>query len=471
MNPLAVYWSAHHRRPTDYEYMSRLQPAAVKIMDGGPPDYQWVRHNVPGALVIARDWALSEQKSDMLNNPAGTGRRHAQEWKQKQAHLGFDPANTLVLGINEPEVWDPWVIDALVAYTVAFLDECTALGLRGGALQLSVGWPGNTGPDTPPNWAPYDGVEAAIQRGKHALVLHEYWADEGPREQWGWWCGRFMACPWQVPIIIGECGVDMFVKYGAGFDGNRGWQGQVDAARYAAECAEYVALCQQDPRFFCATPFTTDYAAGEWQSFDTEPAHNELVARAQWLAPAFWFDGALPPDPTPEPEPEPVPGVLVHPLPRGGYTVTQRFNQTYTNPKGHEGTDFGAAGGAPVCAMADGVVAYAGTDPAYGNYVRVFHEPYAAHTFYAHLSRIDVQAGAWVFAGDQLGAVGSTGNSTGSHLHLEVRLGGANDYSAVTPKEWGRIDPESWAALFGLSLATGESVAAPSTVFLPVISS
>ena len=471
MNPLAVYWSAHHRRPTDYEYMSSLQPAVVKIMDGGPPDYDWVRRNLPGALVVARDWALSEQKSDMLGDPAGTGKRHAQEWKAKQPHLGFDPANTLVLGINEPEVWDPWVTDALVVYTVAFLDECQALGLRGGALQLSVGWPGNTGEGMPPNWAPFAPVEAAIQRGKHALVLHEYWADEGPHENWGWWGGRFMSCPWQVPIIIGECGVDMFVKYGGGYDGSRGWQGHMSAYQYGAECAEYVALCQQDARFFCATVFTTDYASGEWGSFDTEPARHELVANAASLPPAQWYAGALPPDPTPTPEPEPVPGVLVHPLPKGSYHITQRFNQTATNPKGHEGTDLGAGGGVPVGAMAAGYVAFAGVDPSYGNYVRVYHDQYMAHTFYAHLARIDVFAGEPVAAGQQLGAVGTTGNSTGTHLHLEVRLGDAKNYSTITPKGKGRIDPESWAALFGLSLATGESVAAPSTVFLPVISS
>ena len=55
----------------------------------------------PHALVIARDWALSEQHDNMLRDPAGTGRRHAQEWHGHADRLGFDRANTLVLGINE----------------------------------------------------------------------------------------------------------------------------------------------------------------------------------------------------------------------------------------------------------------------------------------------------------------------------------------------------------------------------------
>ena len=57
-------------------------------------------------------------------------------------------------------------------------------------------------------------VREAILRGNHALVLHEYWADLGPSEHWGWWGGRSLKCPWAVPIVIGECGFEMAVKRG-----------------------------------------------------------------------------------------------------------------------------------------------------------------------------------------------------------------------------------------------------------------
>ena len=475
MNPLGVYWSPWHRRPTDYDYFSRLQPAVFKIMDGGPPDYQWARQNLPGALVIARDWALSEQKGDMMADPRGTGLRHAQEWAQKIPQLGFDPANTLVLGINEPNVWDAGVIPALVDYTIAFLDECWALGLRGGALQLSVGWPGNNGPGTPPDWAPYAGVESAILRGKHALVLHEYWNPNGPGDGWGWYAGRWMACPWQVPVIIGECGVDMgVVQDPSTLTGPRGWQGNVSAAVYGAQCAEYVRRCQDDPRFFSATVFTTDFQSGEWGSFDTEPARNDIVANVGGLPAAQWFVGNMPtpPDPTPEP-PSPEIGALVHPLPQMGYRITQHFNQAledYASGR-HNGTDFGAAGGTPVRSIADGVVAFTGVDADYGNYVRVYHDEYKAHSFYAHLSRIDVQQGESVAAGATIGAVGSTGNSTGPHLHLELRIGTQSAYSSVAPMDKGRCDPETWCAMFGLSLATGENLAPAeaSAVYMPLV--
>lgn len=471
MNGLSVYWTPHHRRPADYEYMLALQPAVVKLMDAGPPDYQWVRLNLPGSLVIARDWALSEQKSDMLADPVGTGSRHAWEWSEKCDDLGFDPGNTLVLGINEPPVWDAGVIPALVAYTVAFLDGCKSHGLRGGALQLSVGWPANIGEGTAPDWGPYTPVEAAIKRGNHALVLHEYWADAGPSENWGWWGGRFMKCPWDVPIIIGETGVDMYVKFGGGYQGNRGWQGHMNAYAYGAQCAEYVHLCQQDARFFAATVFETDYAAGEWQSFDTEPAWRELVTESQGLPPAQWYLGGVPtpepPMPTPQP---PQTGTLVHPLPKGQYAITQRFNETNLNADGHEGTDFGATALTPVHALADGVVGYAGWDANYGWYVRVWHAALGVHSFYAHLSDFDLLLGETVQAGQVIGTVGSTGNSTGPHLHYEIRIGDEEGYSPAAPKANGRIDPESYCALFGLSLATGDTVGGIQTVYMPLVS-
>lgn len=457
MNPLSVYWSPWHRRPTDYEYFLQLQPAVVKIMDGGAPDYAWVHGTLPGALVLARDWALSEQKSDMLRDPEGTGKRHAQEWKAKQPALLFDPGRTLVLGINEPAVWEAGVPEALRVYTIAFLDACRGLGLRAGAMQLSVGWPGNHGPNEPPDWSPWYGVEEAIRAGNHALVLHEYWATGGPGESWGWTAGRFTKCPWNVPIIIGECGLDMgVVQDPATLPGNRGWQGNVDAATYAAQCAEYVRLALEDARFFAATAFTTDYQSAEWQSFDTEPARGALISEAASLPAAQWYHGEL----QPKPEPPSEEGGLVHPLPPGSFTITQHFwerPEAYADfgMPGHNGTDLAAASGTPVRVLAAGVVAYAGVDPGYGNYVRVFHAGYMAHSFYAHLSRIDVRPGDVLEAGVVLGAVGNTGNSSGPHLHLEIRLGDADNYATIAPMPKGRLCPESWCALFGLNLAPG----------------
>lgn len=90
----------------------------------------------------------------------------------------------------------------------------------------------------------------------------------------------------------------------------------------------------------------------------------------------------------------------------------------------HEGLDFAAPVGTPVTAAAAGVVLATDFHPQYGNVIDVDHGA-GLVTRYAHLSRIDVRPGALVKRGAALGAVGTTGRSTGPHLHFEVRRFGA----------------------------------------------
>jgi len=94
---------------------------------------------------------------------------------------------------------------------------------------------------------------------------------------------------------------------------------------------------------------------------------------------------------------------------------------------GHLGIDISAPSGTPVLAASSGVVVIAqgGYNYGYGNFVEIDHgNGYA--TIYAHLSQINVGVCQGVGAGELIGLAGSTGNSTGSHLHFEIRLGGAN---------------------------------------------
>ena len=91
----------------------------------------------------------------------------------------------------------------------------------------------------------------------------------------------------------------------------------------------------------------------------------------------------------------------------------------------HKGLDIGAPYGAPIHAMTDGVVAFAGRTGGYGNFVKLAHGGGLA-SGYGHMSRIAVAAGTRVRQGQVIGYVGSTGMSTGPHLHWEVwRNGGA----------------------------------------------
>ncbi|PJE95647.1 peptidase [Streptomyces carminius] len=89
---------------------------------------------------------------------------------------------------------------------------------------------------------------------------------------------------------------------------------------------------------------------------------------------------------------------------------------------GHTGEDFAAASGTPVKAVTSGTVVSAGWGGAYGNQVVIRHDD-GRYSQYGHLSSISVSAGQKVSAGYQIGGVGSTGNSTGPHLHFEVRTG------------------------------------------------
>ncbi len=90
----------------------------------------------------------------------------------------------------------------------------------------------------------------------------------------------------------------------------------------------------------------------------------------------------------------------------------------------HEGVDFLADAGTPVVAAAGGVVQFAGFHPQYGNMVDIDHGNDLT-TRYAHMSRLYVKEGAMVQRGRRIGDVGSTGRSTGPHLHFEVRFRGA----------------------------------------------
>ncbi|WP_156466181.1 M23 family metallopeptidase [Janibacter sp. Soil728] len=123
------------------------------------------------------------------------------------------------------------------------------------------------------------------------------------------------------------------------------------------------------------------------------------------------------------------------PLPAGGLVPGSPFGMRVHPITGtarmHEGTDFAAAQGTPVFAMSSGKVTHAGPIGGYGNLVIVDHGG-GVTTRYAHMSRVDVKTGQRVRAGQQIGAVGSTGQSTGAHLHLEVRV----REEAVDPLPW-----------------------------------
>ncbi|HEV7179094.1 MAG TPA: M23 family metallopeptidase [Candidatus Baltobacteraceae bacterium] len=97
--------------------------------------------------------------------------------------------------------------------------------------------------------------------------------------------------------------------------------------------------------------------------------------------------------------------------------------RTYPDTEFHEGVDLGADYGDPVRATAAGTVVSAGYDGGYGIKIDIDHGN-GYHTWYAHLSRVNVHAGQHVYKGETVAAVGSTGFSTGPHLHYQLMRNG-----------------------------------------------
>jgi murein DD-endopeptidase MepM/ murein hydrolase activator NlpD len=107
--------------------------------------------------------------------------------------------------------------------------------------------------------------------------------------------------------------------------------------------------------------------------------------------------------------------------PSSGYGL--RSDPIHGGTVNHPGFDLAAASGTEVTAAASGTVVHAGPAGTYGNLVTLRHDN-GFETRYAHLSAVDVKVGDVVDAGADLGKVGTTGYSTGPHLHFEVRHDG-----------------------------------------------
>ena len=143
-------------------------------------------------------------------------------------------------------------------------------------------------------------------------------------------------------------------------------------------------------------------------------------------------------------------------VPKYSGRITGFYGSLYKNSAGvayaHEGLDISMPEGTPIYAPADGIVAWADSQQSeqspYGIYCRTYHPQLGICGFYGHLSRCDVKTGNSVKQGQLLGLSGNTGNSTGPHLHFEIRLmtpTGAYR-PGVSAQGNARVDPLAWVA-------------------------
>ena len=123
--------------------------------------------------------------------------------------------------------------------------------------------------------------------------------------------------------------------------------------------------------------------------------------------------------------PEATPILLVDSLDSYHYPYIGRITSRYGPRRGraHQGLDISLKTGDPIYATFDGKVRFSKAAGNYGNLIIIRHNN-GLETYYAHLSQRDVEVGDWVVAGQQIGLGGSTGRSTGPHLHFEVRYKG-----------------------------------------------
>ncbi|MER6634774.1 MULTISPECIES: M23 family metallopeptidase [Streptomyces] len=130
------------------------------------------------------------------------------------------------------------------------------------------------------------------------------------------------------------------------------------------------------------------------------------------------------------------------PLANPNVTTQYRASGASWSSGYHTGSDFQAASGTPVLAIGPGTVVSAGNSGSYGNEVVIQHED-GMYSQYAHQSSLNVSVGQTVTGGQQIGLSGSTGNSTGPHLHFEVRTG---------PSYGSDVDPIAYLRQHGVSL-------------------
>ncbi len=128
-------------------------------------------------------------------------------------------------------------------------------------------------------------------------------------------------------------------------------------------------------------------------------------------------------------------GIVIASMPLD-YTTTYYISSRYgeisrVRSSAHKGLDLACSYGTDIKAVADGKVIFSGYSGAYGYLVKVDHGN-NVETWYAHCSKLNVISGQEVHAGDVISQVGSTGNSTGPHLHFEVRING----NAVNPQTY-----------------------------------
>jgi murein DD-endopeptidase MepM/ murein hydrolase activator NlpD len=341
---------------------------------------------------------------------------------------------------NEPECNTNEGLANLCQFTLGAIEEANAQGVTLVILNLAEANPhdNDTHNEAVVAWKWNElkpCIDAAI-RGGHYLGRHCYWRPdvEGPTGRWHA-LGRLEA----DLAMLKDLGVDVdnlkALVNEWGIDGGianrtpiQGWKVLTDAGTYRAQIIEGETYARKIKQIHGMMLFTSGYE-GEWESYEHDVGFcGSLIGPLNSLIPDAIPE--IPPEGLPMPTTE-----LLAPLRRADVVrVTQRFT-----PPSHYGIDFSCYEGMPIFASCDGI-AYRGQQASgFGLYVRI-EDGAGLYVYAAHLRAWAVADGAEVQTGDVIGYSGNTGNSTGPHLHYEVRRAAPGAPRPTSAQ--GAIDPE-----------------------------
>lgn len=328
MNFIGVHWISTHKADWDRNRFAQYDPEWFKIvvideniapfLDYAPPNAKIIIRNHPmselfdargsmrAASVSPDDyWLAWEVEQDRRR--ADNGRRRgfmtpvgrsvsavyqaemiAEEHSEicyrtaMNAKAAGCPIDRLWFeGLNEPQIWGPEPEQVVARYYRRFATSNHSWGGHSIVWNGGVGWPGNHGvAGAKQDWRFMELVVAAM--GPADMIgSHQYWGLKGPLENWGWWTGAWMSCPFDAPFILTETGIDTGV-YGQWYGGWRDLPGQTHddkAARYVNELRFVATEAVKDQRLRGMLPFTYDIGSPHWEKFDIrdDTWHNAYV--------------------------------------------------------------------------------------------------------------------------------------------------------------------------------------------------
>ncbi len=416
------------------QWCREVGAAFVKIVN--PPENVDLLPSVPNVLV--RFWSDDVAAGYIARGYEG-GRAYVRDYIDRFRRV---QARGKVLELwNEPDCNSNEGLRNLNNATLGAITEANAQGITLCVLNIAEGNPHDNGIGKASvaawKWNELRScIGAAVQTG-HYLGRHCYWRPEveGPTGRWHA-LGRLESDidmlrnlgvdVDHLKVLVNEWGIDGGI---AGHPPVQGWKVLTDPDTYRAQIVEGEAHARHIPQVQALMLFTSGYE-GQWATYDHDaPFCGSLIQPLRAL------------DSAPVTPPESASPRLHLPIKRadiarnadGSLRITQRFN-----PPAHYGIDYSCVVGKPVYAAIDGTAhcetqTKNGVMTGFGRYVRL-EDGKGTYVYTAHLDAFAIYDRTQVHAGDLIGYSGNTGNSTGPHLHFEVRRGSRLQASAIDPE-------------------------------------